>query len=150
MLQQPLSTYTPHILIIKPTLNTKQCTTMADCLPLAKLSIQNTTHPPTEATQLIKTNKVCLLRLPNLPHPLSLDTLPSPTNKWSTMTHPLCTAVMGFCGLVIWYAHFYFILEECFSQLIPMQQAQLLLPLEMEGSHKEGLSLTTNQDTTAG
>jgi hypothetical protein len=31
---------------------------MADCLPLAKLSIQNKIRPPTETTQPIKMKKV--------------------------------------------------------------------------------------------
>jgi hypothetical protein len=68
----------------------------------------NTTLPPADPMQPIKTKKVRLSRSPILPHPLSLDTLPSPTNKWSAMTHPLCATIMGFCGMVVLYAHFYF------------------------------------------
>ncbi len=90
------------------TLHTKQHITMADRLPLAKLSIQNTIPPPTEMVQPIKMMKVHPLKLPNLCHLCSLDALPSPANKWSAMTHPLWATVMGFCGMVILMCAFLF------------------------------------------
>jgi hypothetical protein len=101
MLQQQLSTYTPHLLLIKLTVHTKQHTTMVDRLSLANLSIQNMTHPPAEITQPIKTKKAHLLKLPNLSHSLSLDILPSPTDRW-----------MGFFSIIISYAHFYFYCDQ--------------------------------------
>jgi hypothetical protein len=81
---------------------------MADQLPLAKLSIQNKIHQHDETTQPIKTKKIHPSNLPRLRHPCSLDTLPSPTNKWSAMTHPLWATVMGFNGMTISYGHYYF------------------------------------------
>ncbi len=82
---------------------------MADRLPLAELSIQNKQPtPPTETPQPIKTKKNCLLLLPKLPDPCSLDDFPSPRDKWSAMTHPLWATIMGFKGMPILYAHFYF------------------------------------------
>jgi hypothetical protein len=82
---------------------------MADRLPLAKLSIQNKQPtPPTETTQPIKTKKTCPLKPSKLPHPCSLNVLPSPRDKWSTMTPPLQATVMGFKGMPISYVHFYF------------------------------------------
>jgi len=37
-----------------------------------------------------------------------LNTLPSPANKWSAMTHPLQTTAMEFNGMIISYVQFYF------------------------------------------
>ena len=39
--------------------------------------------------------------LPQLHHPLSLNVLPSPINKWSTTSHPIKGLVMGYKGLAI-------------------------------------------------
>ena len=81
---------------------------MADRLPLAKLSIQNKMCPSAGNLQPIKTEKAHPSTLTTLCHPCSLDTLPSPTNKWSAMTHPLRATVMGFNGMTISYGHYYF------------------------------------------
>jgi hypothetical protein len=43
-----------------------------------------------------------------LPHPCSLDVLPSPTNKWSVTTHPIKGEIFGFINSTISYQHFYF------------------------------------------
>jgi hypothetical protein len=81
---------------------------MVDCLPLAKLSIQNKICSPTKTTQPIKTKKAHPWNLPKLRHPCSLDTLPSPANKWSHMTHPLRATILGFNGMIISYGYYYF------------------------------------------
>ncbi len=81
---------------------------MADRLPLAELSIQNKIRPPAETTQPIKTKKVHPSNLPKLCHPCSLNVLSSLANKWSAMTHPLRATVMGFKGMIISYAPYYF------------------------------------------
>ena len=49
--------------------------------------------------------KKTLLRLP---HPLSLNVLVSPTNKWSATSHPIRGWIMGYKGAIISYRHFYF------------------------------------------
>ena len=61
----------------------------------------NTTTQPSTT---LKTKKP----LPRLPHPLSLNVLPSPVNKWSATSHPICGLVMGYKGAHISYHHFYF------------------------------------------
>jgi hypothetical protein len=84
---------------------------MADHLPLAELSIQNKIDSPTKTMQPIKRKKVHTSKTPKLRHPCSLDTLPSPANKWSAMTHPLRAlraTVLRFNGMIISYAHYYF------------------------------------------
>jgi hypothetical protein len=81
---------------------------MADQLPLAKLSIQNKMCPPAGNMQPVKTKKAHPSNPATLRHPCSLDTLPSPTNEWSAMTHPLRATVMGFNGMTILYGHYYF------------------------------------------
>ncbi len=43
-----------------------------------------------------------------LPHPCSLDVLPSTTNKWSVTTNPVKARVIGYFGYHISYKHFYF------------------------------------------
>jgi hypothetical protein len=43
-----------------------------------------------------------------LPHPCSLDVLPSPTGKWSATTHPIKGEIFGFINSTISYQHFYF------------------------------------------
>jgi hypothetical protein len=43
-----------------------------------------------------------------LPHPKSLDVLPSPTKKWSATTHPIKAWVLGYVGYHISYKHLYF------------------------------------------
>jgi hypothetical protein len=55
-----------------------------------------------QLTPKIKT--MCL----RLPHPCSLDVLPSPTNKWSAITHPIKGEIFGFVNYTISYQHFYF------------------------------------------
>jgi hypothetical protein len=56
----------------------------------------------TQAPNKLKTKKL------HLPHPSSLDVLPSPTNKWIATTHPIKAWVVGFLGYHISYKHFYF------------------------------------------
>ncbi len=56
----------------------------------------------TQAPNKLKTKILCL------PHPSSLDVLPSPTNKWSAMTHPIKAWVVCYLGYHISYKHFYF------------------------------------------
>jgi hypothetical protein len=84
--------------LIPPTyhfsLNQHKNIIMVDQLPLAKLSIQNKMCPPARNMQPIKTKKAHPSTPTMLRHPCSLDTLPSPTNKWSAMTHPY--------GLLLW------------------------------------------------
>jgi len=58
---------------------------------------------PSVAVKL-KTKKT----LPRLPHPLSINVLPSPINKWSTTSHPTQGFVMGYKRLTISYRHFSF------------------------------------------
>jgi hypothetical protein len=55
-----------------------------------------------QLTQGIKTMHLCL------PHPFSLDVLPSPTDTRSTSTHPIKGEVFGFINSTISYQHFYF------------------------------------------
>ena len=43
-----------------------------------------------------------------LPHPCSLDVLPSPTDKWSATTHPIKAWIVGYLGYHISYKHFFF------------------------------------------
>ena len=43
-----------------------------------------------------------------LPHPCSLDVLPSPTDKWSATTHPIKAWVAGYYSYHISYKHFFF------------------------------------------
>jgi hypothetical protein len=84
---------------------------MADHLPLAELSIQNKINPPAKTMQPIKRKKVHTSKTSKLRHPCSLDMLPSPANRWSAMTHPLralWVTVLGFNGMIISYAHYYF------------------------------------------
>jgi len=44
------------------------------------------------------TSKIKTMRL-SLPHLSSLDVLPSPTDKWSTTTHPIKGEIFGFVNL---------------------------------------------------
>jgi len=81
---------------------------MTNHLPLAKLSIQNKICLPAETKQPIKEKKVHSSNPPKQWHPCSLDTLPSLDKKWSAMTHPLRTTVMGFNGMILSYAQYYF------------------------------------------
>ena len=86
------------------------CQTLQDCPPLVSLtnvtlSSDDKHHAPAAnktTTTMIKTMKLCL------PHPKSLDVLPSPTNKWSATTHPIKGWTYGFIGYHILYKHFYF------------------------------------------
>jgi hypothetical protein len=41
--------------------------------------------------------------LPRLPHPLSLNVLSSPINKWSAISHPIRGWIMGYKGVIISY-----------------------------------------------
>jgi hypothetical protein len=79
------------------------------------LSIQNKIPPPAETTQPIKMRKVHSSNPLKLQHPCNLDTLPSPVNKLSAITHPLQATVMGFNVMTISYAHYYFIKIVCSS-----------------------------------
>jgi hypothetical protein len=104
----PQRIITPHYSTYHFSLNQHKHIIMAYQLPLAELSIQNKIHQHDETSQPIKTKKMHPSNPPRLRHPCSLDTLPSPTNKWSTMTHPLRATVMGFDGMTISYGHYYF------------------------------------------
>ena len=44
----------------------------------------------------------------HLPHPCSLQVLPSPTDKWSATTHPIKGRIVGYHEYHIAYEHFYF------------------------------------------
>ncbi len=81
---------------------------MVDRLPLAKLSIQIKMCPPAGNMQPVKTKKAHSSNPATLRHPCSLNTPPSPTNKWSAMTRSLRITVMGFNGMTILYGHYYF------------------------------------------
>ncbi len=84
------------------------CQPLQDRPPLA--SLMNVAPSPTngrhaltvDKTTMIKTMMLCL------PHPKSLDVLPSPTNKWSATTHLIKGWTYGFLGYHIFYKHFYF------------------------------------------
>jgi hypothetical protein len=52
--------------------------------------------------------KMSKKQMRRLPHPCSLDVLPSPTNKWSATTHPIKALVVGYLGYHISYKHFFF------------------------------------------
>jgi hypothetical protein len=58
-----------------------------------------------KSTQAPNKFKTKILRLP---HPSSLDVLPSPTDKWSATTHPIKAWDVGYLGYHISYKHFYF------------------------------------------
>ena len=61
------------------------------------------TTPTTDKTiDKIKKKKL------RLPHPCSLDVLPSPTDKWSATTHPIKAWIVGYLGYHISYKHFFF------------------------------------------
>jgi hypothetical protein len=67
------------------------------------LPLNTNTAPPTDtAPEKIKKKKL------RLPHPCSLDVLPSPTDKWSVTTHPIKAWVIGYLGYHISYKHFFF------------------------------------------
>ena len=72
----------------------------APLLPLNTNTPSNTDKP----TEKIKLKKKTL----HLPHPSSLDVLPSPTDKWSATTHPIKAWVVGYVGYHISYKNFYF------------------------------------------
>jgi hypothetical protein len=55
-------------------------------------------------TVKLKTKK----SLSRLPHPLSLNVLPSLTNKWSATSHPVKGFVIGYKKLTVSYRHYYF------------------------------------------
>ena len=59
---------------------------------------------PTQPLTTLKTKKP----LPRLPHPLSLNVLPLPVNKWSATSHHIREQVMGYKGAHISYHQFYF------------------------------------------
>ena len=77
--------------------------------PLAPIT--NVTSPNNDNKQQEKTTqltaKLKTMKL-HLPHPNSLDVLPSPTDKWSATTHPIKGFSFGFLGYHIFYKHFYF------------------------------------------
>jgi len=76
--------------------------------PSSILLDENVGLPPGQTQMLpqlalkIKTMPLCL------PHPCSLDVLPSPTNKWSATTHPIKGEIFGFVNYTLSYQHFYF------------------------------------------
>ncbi len=104
----PQTIITPHYSTNHFSLNQHKHIIMANQLPLAELSIQNKIRQHDETMQPIKTKKIHPSNSPRLRHLCSLNTLPSPTNKWSAMTHPLRATVMGFNGMTISYGHYYF------------------------------------------
>jgi hypothetical protein len=55
-----------------------------------------------QLTQGIKTMHL------RLPHPCSLEVLPSPTDKWSAATHPIKGEICGFINSTISYQHFHY------------------------------------------
>jgi hypothetical protein len=64
-----------------------------------------TTPAIKKAATKTKTSKKQMKRLPHL---CSLDVLPSPTDEWSTTTHPIKALVVGYLGYHISYKHFFF------------------------------------------
>lgn len=60
-------------------------------------------QPPNDKTTDTKGSKSV-----HLPHPCSLQLLPSPTDKWSATTHPIKGRVVGYHGYHLSYEHFYF------------------------------------------
>ena len=67
------------------------------------LPLETNVAPTTDKTTVkIKSKKL------HLPHPCSLEVLPSPTNKWSAITHPIKARVVGYLGYHISYKHYYF------------------------------------------
>jgi hypothetical protein len=82
--------------------NKRNADPLPSCPPLALLN--NNEQKLTGATTKLKTKK----NLPRLLHPLSLNVLPSPTNKWSATTHPIKGYVLGYLGFTILHCHFYF------------------------------------------
>jgi len=70
-----------------------------------------------------------------LPHPCSLDVLPSPTDKWSATTHPIKAWIVGYLGYHISYKHFFFH-QVVFSSRKPLPQAPLP-PLLVTVAHQE-------------
>ncbi len=84
------------------------CQTLQDRPPLA--SLENVAPSPADkhrASAVDKTTTIKTMKL-RLPHPKSLDVLPSPTNKWSATTHLIKGWTYGFFGYHIFYKHFYF------------------------------------------
>jgi hypothetical protein len=55
--------------------------------------------------QLTQGIKIKMMRLP-LPNPVSLNVLPSPTDKWSATTHPIKVEIFGFINSTISYQQF--------------------------------------------
>ena len=72
-----------------------------------KPTTDNKQHDPTAKQLPADNNKLNTKKL-RLPHPCSLDVLPSPTNKWSATTHSVKGWSFGFLGYHIFYKHFYF------------------------------------------
>ncbi len=70
--------------------------------PLLPLNMNVAPSTADKAPKKIKTKKL------RLPHPCSLDVLPSPIDKWSTTTRPIKAWVIGYLGYHISYKHFYF------------------------------------------
>ena len=76
--------------------------------PLSILLDENVGPPPGQTQTLPQlTSMIKTIRL-RLPHPCSLDVLPSPTNKWSATTHPIKGEIFGFVNYTLSYQHFYF------------------------------------------
>ena len=72
--------------------------------PLLPLTTNIAAPPPTDKAPTTEIKKKKL----RLPHPCSLDVLPSPTDKWSATTHPIKAWVVGYYGYHISYKHFFF------------------------------------------
>jgi len=73
--------------------------------PLLPLTTNIAAPPPTDKAPTTKIKKKKKLRLP---HPCSLNVLPSPTNKWSATTHPIKAWLVGYYDYHISYKHFFF------------------------------------------
>lgn len=64
------------------------------------------THP--EKALYSTTNSKPKMMTLHLPHPCSLNILPSPTNKWSAITHPVKGCLFGYLSYHIFYKPFFF------------------------------------------
>jgi hypothetical protein len=95
--------------------------TRSPLIPLT-MNVAPSTEPHQDAKSNAKSTQApdkLKTKILHLPHPSSLDVLPSPTDKWSTTTHPIKACVVGYLGP--WLSH---LLQT------------LLLPPEPSSSHK--------------
>ena len=80
-----------------------------NCPPLTEV-------PPPQEGQLltpsqdvpIKMKRVHNHTRPVLPHPCSINVLPSPTNKWSETSHPIKADILGYHDATISHMHYFF------------------------------------------